>query len=284
MIRFVSDSTSDLTKELIEKYDIRILPLYVHLGDEEYIDGVNITPNEIYAWSDKNNTTPKTSAMSIDAAKELFTELTQNGDEVIAFCISETMSASGSVMRLAADAIDKEDYVHVVDSEHLSAGIALMVIEAAEMAKNGSTVDQILKRMDELKPIVRTSFVVDTLVFLHRGGRCSGIAALAGGALKLHPMIKLEDGKMGPGKKYRGRINKVIMDYVHDLEPELVKAKKDIAFIVHSGCEAEIVEEVKSYLKGLNHFDDIIESRAGGVISCHCGPGTLGVLFIGEEK
>ena len=121
---------------------------------------------------------------------------------------------------------------------------------------------------------------MDTLTYLHRGGRCSGVAALAGGMLKLHPRIAVEGGKMDAGKKYRGKISKVILEYVKDMEEELLKAKKDRVFITHSGCEQEIIDEVYDYLKQLNVFDEILISRAGSVISSHCGPGTLGVLFI----
>lgn len=283
MIHIVSDSTSDLSLELIQKYDIKILPLFVHLGDDEYLDGVNITPDEIFLWADKNRTTPKTSAISVESAEKLFSELTQKGDEVIAFCISEQMSSTGSAMRIAAASIEKEESIHVVDSESLSTGIGLLIVEAAKMAKDGASSKEILSRIDYLKPYVRASFVVDTLIYLHRGGRCSGVAAIAGSALKLHPLIKVENGKMIPGKKYRGRINTVIAEYAKDLEPALLNAKKDIVFITHSGCDIQAVDGVRKYLESLKYFDEIHETRAGSVISSHCGPGTLGVLFISNN-
>jgi DegV family protein with EDD domain len=127
---------------------------------------------------------------------------------------------------------------------------------------------------------VRSSFVVDTLVYLHRGGRCNSVAALAGGVLKLHPKIVVANGSMSADKKYRGKIGKVIIDYVKDLESELTNADKDRVFITHSGCEQEIIDEVYTYLENLHHFDEILITRAGGVISSHCGPGTLGVMYI----
>ncbi|MGN0481709.1 MAG: DegV family protein, partial [Lachnospiraceae bacterium] len=133
---------------------------------------------------------------------------------------------------------------------------------------------------EEFKTRVRASFVVDTLTYLYRGGRCSGLAAMAGGVLKLHPRIEVVNGVMGPGKKYRGKMSSVIMDYVKDMESQLRSARKDRVFITHSGCDGEIVMQVRSYLEGLNHFDEVLETRAGGVISSHCGPGTLGVLFV----
>lgn len=151
------------------------------------------------------------------------------------------------------------------------------------MAGKGMSAADIEKNILELRPRVRASFVVDTLTYLHRGGRCSGLAAMAGGVLKLHPRIEVNNGKMNPGKKYRGRMKNVVLDYVKDMEEDLKKAKKDRVFITHSGCDKEIVDAVREYLKQLDIFDEIYETRAGGVISSHCGLGTLGVLFIAGE-
>ena len=280
MVKIIADSTCDLSQEICGRYDISILPLHILLGDEEYLDGKNITPSQIYAWSDENRTTPRTSAPSLEDAIALLAPYVKERREVVCFSISDEMSASGSVMRLAAGELEAEDLIHVVNSANLSTGIGLLVVEAAIMAREGADGETIVRRMEELKPLVRASFVVDTLVYLHRGGRCSGLAALAGGALKLHPRILVEDGKMKPGKKYRGNINKVIMSYATDMEEDLKRAKKDRVFITHSACDAAVVEEVRQYLKSLNHFDEILETMAGGVVSSHCGPGPLGVLYI----
>lgn len=282
MVKIISDSTCDLSKDLLDKYDVSILPLHILLGGEEYLDGISITPQKIYDWSDAHKTTPKTSAPSLDAAVELLRPYAEKGQEVVCFSISDTMSASGNVMRLAAEELNAQNLIKVVNSANLSTGIGLLVIEAAIMAKEGKDGTAIVKRMEELKPLVRSSFVVDTLIYLYRGGRCSGLAAMAGGALKLHPRIVVEDGKMKPGKKYRGHIDKVIMSYVTDMEEDLRHAKKDRIFITHSGCDSKVVEAVRSYLQSLNHFDEIFVTVTGGVIASHCGPGTLGVLFISE--
>ena len=283
MIKIISDSTCDLSKDLIEKYDITILPLHIHLGEEEYQDGVTITPDEIYTWADANNTTPKTSAASMIEVIDLYEPYIKNGDEIISFSISSSMSANNNVMRLAAEDLEAEDKIHVIDSANLSTGIGLLVIEAAIMVKEGKTAAEIVARIEELKPLVSASFVVDTLTYLHRGGRCSSVAVLAGGALKLHPKIVVENGKMGANKKYRGKINSVIMSYAKDLEADLKNAKKDRVFITHSGCDENVINDVRAYLESLEKFDEILVTRAGGVISSHCGPGTLGVLFIKDE-
>ena len=282
MVKIIADSTCDLSQELLTKYDISILPLHVLLGEEEYLDGRTITPDQIYSWSDAHKTTPKTSAPSLVEAMELMKPYVEEKREIVCFSISDEMSTSGNVMRLAAEELDAAQLVTVINSANLSTGIGLLVIEAAIMAGNGATGKEIAERMEELKPLVRASFVVDTLTYLHRGGRCSGVAALAGSALKLHPKIVVENGKMAPQKKYRGKIDRVILDYVHDLEQDLKSAKKERVFITHSGCDAVVVEAVSAYLEGLQVFDEILETRAGGVISSHCGPGTLGVLFIAQ--
>lgn len=284
MVKIIADSTCDLSQELLIKYDISILPLHVLLGEEEYLDGRTITPDQIYSWSDAHKTTPKTSAPSLVEAMELMKPYVEEKREIVCFSISDEMSTSGNVMRLAAEELDAAQLVTVINSANLSTGIGLLVIEAAIMAGNGATGKEIAERMEELKPLVRASFVVDTLTYLHRGGRCSGVAALAGSALKLHPKIVVENGKMAPQKKYRGKIDRVILDYVHDLEQDLKSAKKDRVFITHSGCDKEVVEAVRSYLEGLQVFEEILETRAGGVISSHCGPGTLGVLFIERKR
>ena len=280
MVKIISDSTCDLSPELIAKYDIDILPLHILLGEDEYEDGKNITPEQIYSWSDENKTTPKTSAPALTDAIELFKPYIDEGREIVCFSISSSMSTSGNVMRIAAEELEAEDRITVIDSANLSTGIGLLVIEAAIMAQNNHTVEGIVSAIEALKPNVRASFVVDTLTYLYRGGRCNAVSAMAGGVLKLHPKIVVENGAMNASKKYRGKINSAIMTYVKDMEDDLKAARPDRVFITHSGCDRTIVEEVHSYLENLGVFSEILETRAGGVISSHCGPGTLGVLFI----
>ena len=183
-------------------------------------------------------------------------------------------------MRIAATDLDATDRVFVIDSQNLSTGIGLQVLEAADMAAAGNSGAEIAAHIESIRPKVRARFVVDTLTYLHRGGRCSGVAALAGAALKLHPRIAVVDGKMGPGKKYRGVMKKVILEYAKDMEEELKSAESKRVFITHSGCDDGVIAEVKAYVESLGHFDEVFVTRAGCVVSSHCGPGTLGVLFI----
>ena len=282
-VKIIADSTCDLSKELLEKYEISILPLHIVLGDKEYKDGLEILPDEIYAWSNANKEAPKTSAASISDAIELFESYLKNHDEIVCFSISGQMSTTVNVMRMAAEELDAEDKIHIIDSENLSTGGGLLVIEAAIMASAGKSGKEIVNAIEQLKSQVRASFIVDTLTFLHRGGRCSGVAALAGGALKLHPKIVVENGGMKPDKKYRGKMSSAILTYAKELEPQLKDAKTDRVFITHSGCTDEIIQNIYDFVKELNLFDEILITRAGGVISSHCGPGTLGVLFIANN-
>ena len=280
MIKIVSDSTCDLSKELVEKYNIQIAPLHILLGEQEYLDGVDITPDEIYAWADKNEDTPKTSAIGFEDAMNIVGQIKDTEDEMIVFTISGKMSTTVNVFRMVAEELEVEDRITIIDSENLSTGIGLLVLKAATMAQEGKERREICSAIEATKEKIAASFIVDTLTYLHRGGRCNSIEALAGGVLKLHPKIVVANGAMSSDKKYRGKMSKVILDYVKDMEEELKQADKSRVFITHSGCEKEVLDSVYRYLKELDYFEEILITRAGGVISSHCGPGTLGVLFV----
>lgn len=282
-VAIIADTTCDLSVELKDRYQIKTFPLHIHLGDKEYSDGVDISPDDIYRWSDENKATPKTSAVSPAEAVDVLEAALGEAEKVICFCISDDMSSTGNVLRLAIQELEAEGKAFMINSQNLSTGIGLQIIEAAIMAEQGMEAEDIVAKITEMQSRVRASFVVDTLTYLHRGGRCSGLAVLAGGALKVHPLISVIDGKMLPGKKYRGKMNRVIIEYVKDMEEELKLAKTDRVFITHSGCEEEIIEAVRAELSALNRFEEILVTRAGSVITSHCGPGTLGVLFIAGE-
>ena len=279
MVKIIADSTCDLPQELLARHDIDILPLHIILGEQDYLDGQGIQPEEIYRWSDMNRAAPKTAAVALEDAAAALAPYVREGREVIVFTISASMSSTYQVLCLAAEQLNP-DLVHVIDSRNLSTGVGLLVIAAAELAAQGLSAGEIVSRIEALRDRVRASFVVDTLTYLHRGGRCSGLAALMGGALKLHPRITVAEGKMSATKKYRGRLERALRDYAADLTDELRTAEKAHVFITHSGCSEETVSAIRAMLEALHHFDEIHISRAGGVVSSHCGPGTLGVLFI----
>ncbi len=280
MIRILSDSTSDLGRELIERYGVTVLPLHVLLGEKDYRDGADITAGMIFDWAEKNKSVPKTAAPSVEEVKAVLRGGLDAGDEWICFTISGEMSACNSVFHLAARQLGAEDRVSVVDSRNLSTGIAHLVINACEDAAAGMSRQEIVDRALKDIPNVRASFVVDTLEYLHRGGRCSGLSAMMGSILHIHPRIEVADGKMHPDVKYRGHLEKVIMHYVKDMEEQLKSSRPKRVFITHSHVDEAIVETVREYLRSLGHFEEILETYAGGVITSHCGPGTLGVLFM----
>ena len=277
-IQIVADSTCDLGRDLADRYGIRILPLNIVLDMDSYCDGEEIEPDAIYDWANKHRKTPKTAAVSYDRAMELAAGIQKAGDEMIFFGISEEMSTTCNVMRLVQEDLGYER-MRVIDSENLSTGIGLQVLRAAQLAREGCTLEQITDQIQAQRDKVRASFVVERLDYLAMGGRCSAVAALLGGKLKLKPRIEVVDGRMIPGRKYRGNQDRVILKYVQDMREELLQANPERVFITHSGCPDEVISQVRGYLEQLQVFREILVTRAGGVISSHCGPGTQGVLF-----
>lgn len=284
MIKIISDSTCDLSPELIKRYNIRILPLNIVLDGKSYEDGRDIGPDAIYAWADENKTVPKTAACAPGRVKETFERYLNRGDEIICFSISSDMSSTYDIMRAVARESGAESRISVIDSRNLSTGVGLLVITAAEMAQEGKSRPEIVEKIRQIIPRVSASFVVDTLTYLHRGGRCSGAAALLGSTLRLHPQINVVEGKMLPGQKYRGKMSKLIADYVQDQKESMLHADKKHVFVTHSGCEQKVIDAAVEQVKTLGYFDEIHITRAGGVISSHCGRGTLGVLYIRENQ
>ena len=193
--------------------------------------------------------------------------------------ISSEMSVSYGVVQLAAKEFP-DAKIAVVDSRNLSTGVGHVVIRAAELAQEGKDAFEIKEELDQFTPLVRASFVVDTITYLYRGGRCSAVAAFGATALNLKPSIVVENGKMRPDAKYHGKIDRALKKYVQAMEPSLLKARPDRVFITHSGSSEETVNAIKRYLEELNYFKEILITRAGCVISSHCGPGTLGVLYV----
>lgn len=278
-VKICVDSTCDLSPELVKKYDIEIVPIHVILGDKSYRDGVDITPEEIFKWSDENKTTPKTAALTIPQATELFERHISNGYEVVYISISSEMSSSYGLAKMVAETVGGK--VAVVDSKNLSTGVGLIVLKAAELAQEGHDCYEIKEILEtQYVPRVRTSFVIDTVTYLYRGGRCSAVAAFSATALNIKPTIVVENGKMRPDVKFQGKIDRVLLKYAQKMKDNLLKADKQRVFVTHTPCKPEVVQEIIDFLKDLNYFDEILETTAGGAVSCHCVPGTLGILYI----
>lgn len=277
-VKIISDSTCDLSKELIEKYDISIVPLYVVMNDKTMRDGLEVTPEDIYEYVDKNGNLPSTSAVNIEDYIEIFKYWHEQGYEIVHFDISSEFS---STYRNACMAAEEVGGVYVVDSGNLSTGQGLVVMHGAEMAQSGKSAKEIFEECTALTSKIEASFVVDSIDYLYKGGRCSALAAFGANLLKLKPCIEVKDGKMSPGKKYRGNISRVMLSYVE----ERLKGRNDIdksrIFITHTKCSDEDVKAVKQkILEICPDFKEILETTAGCTVTTHCGPHTLGILFI----
>lgn len=276
-IIITSDSTCDLSAELKERYGIKIIPLGITLGTEVFRDGVDITPDDIYAHHNKTGELPKTTASNVGECIDFFKPFVDEGYSVIHFTISSSMSSTYNNTCMAAEEFEN---VYVVDSKNLSTGGGLLVIAAAEMAKSGMTAKEIIKKLEEIVPCVDASFVIDSLDYLYKGGRCSALSVLGANLLKLKPCIEVKNGSMGVGKKYRGVYGSVLKQYVDERlqNPEDIDTSR--VFVTHAGCDAQIVDDIVNQVKATGLFDEVFITRAGCTVSSHCGANTLGVLFV----
>ena len=272
-----ADSTCDLSPELIQSYGIQIIPLGVTLGEKQYTDGVDIDPDFIYAHYEKTGELPKTSAVNLVDFEEYFARETAAGNSVVLFTISSDMSSTCNNARLAAEGFEN---VYVVDTRNLSTGGGLLVLAAAEMAAEGKPAAEIAETCSALAPCVDASFIIDSLEFLHKGGRCSALAAFGANMLSLKPCILVQNGKMGVGKKYRGKFGAVLPKYVSDRLGDGSDVVSGHIFVTHAGCEPAVIDACVEAVKAIAPEAKIHITRAGCTISSHCGRNTLGVLFI----
>ena len=276
-IVITSDSTSDLSSELRQRYNINILPLGVTLGGKVYKDGVDITPDDIYAHHDKTGELPKTTAANVDEFYNFFKKFADEGKSVIHFDISSGMSSTFNNARIAAEEFEN---IYVIDSANLSTGIGLLVVAAAEMVNEGLEAEEIVAKINDMVPKVDASFVIDNLEYLYKGGRCSALAAFGANMLKLKPCIEVKNGAMGVGKKYRGRYADVLKTYVSERLGDGSDIDNSRVFVTHAGCDEEVVKQVVEQVKEAGIFKEVFLTRAGCTVSSHCGANTLGVLFI----
>ena len=274
-----ADSTVDLSGELIERYDIRIIPLTITLGDDTFLDGQGFTPLDMYARYRQDGTLPKTSAPGVQEFLDFFQPLVDAGNEVVHLDISAELSNTFNAARLAAQELEG---VYCVDSRMLSTGVGLLAIEGAECRDKGMGAAEIAARLEGLTGKVSTSFVLDTLEFMRKGGRCSGVAALAANLLQLKPGLEMSGGKLQVYKKYRGSINHVYRQYI----TERLKNKQirpGHIFITESGeIEPAVIEDLTRLVRELSACREVHHTLAGCTVSTHCGPKTLGGLFIEE--
>ena len=274
-----ADSTCDLSQELLDRYAIHTIPLTILLGEESHYDGLDFTPADMYRRYRADGTLPKTSAPSVQQFLDFFRPFVEDGYEVVHLDISSELSSSYSTACIAAEELCS---VYPVDSRMLSTGVGLLVIEAAECRDRGMGGSEIAEHIASLTDKVDTSFVLDTLEFMWKGGRCSGVAALGANLLHLKPGLEMSGGKLGVYKKYRGNIKSVYRQYVAErLQGKSVRPGH--VFITNSGeVDEETLSELDELIRSTIPVREIHHTTAGCTIASHCGPKTLGVLFINE--
>ena len=276
-IKITSDSTCDLSPEQIARHDIHIMPLCVNVGDRSCRDGVDVTPDELYAHVEAGGNLPSTAANNIDDYQKVFAQYADAYDAVIHLNISAGFSSCYQNACIAAEDFEN---VYVVDSRNLSTGHGLLVMKAVELAESGMDAAEIAKTLQHSTELVDASFILDQLAYLRKGGRCSAVAALGANLLKLKPCIEVKDGKMGVGKKYRGNFESCLKSYVTDRLSGQENLDLSRIFITHSGISESCINTALETIRELQPFREICITRAGCTVSSHCGPRTIGVLFL----
>ncbi|NLK74526.1 MAG: DegV family protein [Clostridiales bacterium] len=276
-IKITSDSTCDISYELLKEYNIDIIPLHIEKGEKSFLDGIDIIPEDIFKHVDSGGEICTTSAVNPEEYKLFFEQYTDKYDAVIHINIGSGFSSCNRNANIGAEEFDN---VYIVDSKNLSTGQGHVVMEAAVKAQEGYTCDKILEHLTNIIPKIRASFLLDRLDYMAKGGRCSSIVSLGANLLKLKPCIEVIDGKMKVGKKYRGSLQKCLLQYVQDKLENTDNIRSHRIFLTYSSIDTEILEAVKGAIKEKSYFKNLYETKAGCTISSHCGQNTLGVLFI----
>ena len=269
------DSACDIPKKYLVENEIVVLPYHINFGDEEFIDGETISRDELYKKVEETGMMPKTSAISPADFSDFFSKLTEKHDAVIYISIGSCFSSACQNAILAASEFDS---VFVIDSNALSSGEALILLHAIALRNSGMEADAIAEASREYAKRCDSSFVLDRLDFIHKGGRCSGVAALGANLLGIKPCLGITDGALGVEKKYRGKLKVVVSKYIRE-RLEGVDVDPEYVFLTDAGVDKEVWDAAYETLKEMNCFNEIIQADAGCVISSHCGPGTLGILF-----
>lgn len=276
-IKILSDSTCDLPQEVLEKYNITMVPLAVIKDGASFIDGINITPAEIFAHVAAGGDLCSTAAVNIGEYEDLFAKYIKDYDGIIHINISSEFSSCHQNARLAAEDYDN---IRVIDSRNLSTGQGLVVLEACKLAQTCDNLDEIEEKLNVFTEKVEASFLLDRLDYMVKGGRCSAAAALGANLLNLKPCIEVKNGKMGVVKKYRGNYAKCLANYVKDRLSGRDDLDKSTLFVTRTPVSDDCLTAVTDAVAQYNDFETTYWNEAGCTVSCHCGPGTLGVLFV----
>ncbi|MCR4425796.1 MAG: DegV family protein [Firmicutes bacterium] len=278
-VRIVTDSTADLGTELARRYNVPVIPFYTIFESESYRDGIDITADRLFEMVREKGCLPTTSAPSPGVYMSAFQEVLQESDELIYIGISSKFSAGVQNARMAADMLPP-GRVRIIDSENLSTGIGILVIFACDLAAKGATADEIVTAVSDARPKVRTSFIIDTLDYLRMGGRCSGVQALASSLLHLRPVISVVDGGMVVSAKVRGSRKRALDHLVSEFQANVPSFVPDRVFVTQTGCPEDALHLVDSIKKVAPDTREILSTKAGSVISSHCGPGTIGIIYM----
>jgi len=278
-VKIIADSTCDLPQGIINTLDIDIVPLYVILDEQSFKDSIEITTDELIDWSNKTDQTPKTSAPSVDDFMTAFKPYIEKKQDIVFVCISSELSATCQSANMAASMVD-DITIKVVDGRNVSLGTGLVVYKAAKMAQEGLSADEIEKKLADLIPKVSTGFVLDTLEFLRRGGRCSALKAFAATSLKLRPEIVAKGGKLVPGGKFRGSMDKVVKSYFTKALSNTEEIDSEVVFIVRTKDEKGLSPLSVEIVENSGHFKEVIVGDAGCVITSHGGPNAYGIFYI----
>lgn len=276
-IKILSDSTCDLPLEVLEKYNITMIPLTVVKDGKEFTDGVDITPADIFNHVADGGSLCSTAAINIGEYADHFSHYVNDYDGVIHINISSEFSSCYQNASLAAEEFDN---VRVIDSRNLSTGQGLVVLKACELAKECESLDDLAENLRAFTDKVEASFLLDRLEYMVKGGRCSAAAALGANLLNLKPCIEVKNGKMSVVKKYRGNYAKCLATYVKDRLANRDDLDKGTLFVTRTPIDEECLQAVKDTVAQYNDFETTYWNEAGCTVSCHCGPGTLGVLFV----
>ena len=280
MVRITTDSTCDLTKKQIEENNLEVIPLIVTLGEKDfYDDGKEITEEKIFNFVKETKVLPKTAARSSEDYKDFFNQFVEKGDVVVHVSLGANLSSCYQSACMAAEEIGGEK-VFVVDSMSLSTGVGLLVLEGIRLENQGLLGKEIYEQLKSLAPKTQASFVVDKLDYLYKGGRCSKFSFSLGSLLKIKPRLQLIDGSIVNTGKDMGTMKSVLKKYVDHELTKYPNMRKNICFVTHTQMDQEIVDFVIDYVKSKGIFDEVVESMAGSVITSHCGPGTLGILYL----
>lgn len=280
-IKIACDSAADLTKELLEKNEISVIPFAVMMGDREYRDGVDLTAQMIFDYVKENKTLPKTAAINQAEYEEFFKEIKDGYDAVIFFSLSSGLSSSCEHAKMAGKEVGD---IYVVDSKSLSTGIAVQVLYACELRDKGLKAEEIVEKVKARREKVQASFITYKLDYLHKGGRCSSLALLGANLLQIRPSIILSNGKMQMHKKYKGRPEKVNLEYLKDTIAEFNTPDTSVCFITYSSISPEMLELFKNFVKENTKFKTVYEAQASATITSHCGENTIGILYYNDGK